>query len=221
MTPLVGVDIGTSATKALAVDRHGRVVGRAECCYGTRRPRPGFSEQDPEDWVRAASQALSEIGRVRPAGLAFTGQMHGLVLLDGHGQVLRPAILWNDGRAGAERRLIEARVGLRRLLDLVANRPMPGFTAPSLLWVRENERELSRKVSGYARRSKAHPSPRAHATKQPPPWGPVYTQTGRSALLWERPVCSHSCGRHRPQRTSTVDCKRCAPARPRCGRRWG
>src|SRR5579859_938155 len=146
MTPLVGVDIGTSATKAVAVDRHGSVLRKAERAYATSRPQPGFSEQNPEDWVLAARQVLSEIGTVRPAGLAFTGQMHGLVLLDGRGRVLRPAILWNDGRAGAERRLIEQRLGLRRLLDLVANRPMPGFTAPSLLWVRENEPETWRKV---------------------------------------------------------------------------
>jgi xylulokinase len=146
MTPLVGVDIGTSATKVLAINRHGRVVRKAECPYRTVQPRPGFSEQDPEDWVQAASQALSDIATSRPAGLAFTGQMHGLVLLDGHGRLLRPAILWNDNRAAAERRLVEERIGLRRLLELVGNRPMPGFTAPSLLWVREHETEIWRQI---------------------------------------------------------------------------
>lgn len=146
MTAFVGLDVGTSGTKALAIDRRGRVLACAERSHATQRPQPGFSEQDPEDWVGSATQALHDLGEARPAGLACSGQMHGLVLLDGRGRVLRPAILWNDGRAAAQRAEIEELVGTSRLLSLVANRPMPGFTAPSLLWVRRHEPEIWEQV---------------------------------------------------------------------------
>jgi xylulokinase len=146
MTAFVGLDVGTSGTKALVMDRRGRVLACAERSHETTHPQPGFSEQDPEDWVRSAMQALHDLGEARPAGLACSGQMHGLVLLDGRGSVLRPAILWNDGRAAAQRAEIEELVGTSRLLSLVANRPMPGFTAPSLLWVRGHEPEIWEQV---------------------------------------------------------------------------
>ncbi len=146
MPTFVGLDVGTSGTKALAVDRRGHVLACAERSHATSRPQPGFSEQDPEDWVRSATQALHDVGQTRPTGLACSGQMHGLVLLDGRGRVLRPAILWNDGRAAAERREIEELVGASRLLSLVANRPVPGFTAPSLLWVRRHEPDIWERV---------------------------------------------------------------------------
>jgi len=146
MERFVGVDVGTSGTKAVAVDREGRALARSKAPHSSRHPRPGFSEQDPEDWVRSATAALREIAPGPWAGIAFTGQMHGLVLLDGRGRVLRPAILWNDGRSAAERRQIETTIGTARLLDLVANLPIPGFTASSLLWVREHEPEVWRKA---------------------------------------------------------------------------
>ncbi|HET8815042.1 MAG TPA: xylulokinase [Solirubrobacterales bacterium] len=146
MERFVGVDVGTSGTKVVAIDREGRPLARAKAPHSSSHPRPGFSEQDPEDWVRSATRALGEIGPEPWSGLAFTGQMHGLVLLDGRGRVLRPAILWNDGRSAAERGQIEASVGRARLLDLVANLPIPGFTASSLLWVREHEPEVWKKA---------------------------------------------------------------------------
>jgi xylulokinase len=146
MTPFVGIDIGTSGTKVLAVDQNGRVVGGGEHSHQTSHPQPGFSEQDPEQWISSARAALGQLGTVRPAGIAVTGQMHGLVLLDSHDRLLRPAILWNDGRAASQRRWIEDRVGVARLLELAANRAMPGFTASSLLWVREHEPETFRRV---------------------------------------------------------------------------
>lgn len=146
VTSFVGIDVGTSGTKALAIDREGRVVGRGECSHQTIRARPGYSEQDPDVWVRAAEAALGSLSTGNAAGWALTGQMHGLVLLDAQQRVLRPAILWNDGRAGAERRAIEERIGRTRVLDFVANRSLPGFTASSLLWVREHEPALWSRV---------------------------------------------------------------------------
>lgn len=121
-------------------------MGSAARSYLVSRPADGFCEQDPDEWVRAADEALGDLAVSGPAGLAFTGQMHGLVLLDAEHRVLRPAILWNDGRAGAQRRLIEEQCGRQALLDLVANVPMPGFTTPSLLWVRDHEPEVWEQV---------------------------------------------------------------------------
>jgi xylulokinase len=135
---LVGIDVGTTAVKALAIDEAGAVVGRAIASYPLSTPRPGWAEQEPEDWWRAAQQALDEL-RVRPAAIGLTGQMHGLVALDSADRVIRPAILWNDGRTQRQCAAIEATVGLDRLIALTGNRALAGFTAPKLLWLRDNE----------------------------------------------------------------------------------
>jgi xylulokinase len=147
VTVLVGLDVGTTGAKALAVSPDGAVVGRAEEEYRLSTPRPGWAEQDPEDWWRASERALARLGGVEVAGIGLSGQMHGLVLLDGRGRVLRPAILWNDQRTGRECAEIEARVGLRRLVELTGNRALTGFTAPKLLWVRNNEPEVYERVA--------------------------------------------------------------------------
>ena len=135
MTALVGIDVGTSGVKALALSPEGEIVGRAETSTRSRSRRPGWAEQDPEDWWRATEAALARPRR-RPASIGFSGQMHGLVALDERDQVLRPAILWNDQRTAAECAEIEARVGLERLIELTGNRALTGFTAPKLLWLR-------------------------------------------------------------------------------------
>jgi xylulokinase len=140
MHPLVGLDVGTTAVKAIAVDERGDVVARAERGYPLSTPRPGWAEQDPDDWFRATETALGDLG-VDPAAIGFSGQMHGLVCLDDADRPLRPAILWNDQRTGAECAEIEERLGLRRLLELTGNRALPGFTAPKLLWLRKHEPE--------------------------------------------------------------------------------
>ena len=124
--------------KALALSRAGEVVARAERPYPLSTPRPGWAEQDPEDWWRATEAALAELG-VEPAAIGLSGQMHGLVVLDGADRVLRPAILWNDQRTAAECAEIEERVGLERLVELTGNRALTGFTAPKLLWLRRHE----------------------------------------------------------------------------------
>jgi xylulokinase len=95
------VDVGTTGVKAVALSPDGDVVGVAEEEYALSLPRPGWAEQDPEDWVRASERALASLG-VEPASVGLTGQMHGLVLLDADDAVLRPAILWNDQRTSAE-----------------------------------------------------------------------------------------------------------------------
>ena len=145
MTSLVGLDIGTTGVKALKLSEDGAVVGRADEEYPLSTPRPGWAEQDPDDWVRAAEAALDAVGAGRSIGLS--GQMHGLVCLDSHQRVLRPAILWNDQRTGAECAEIEARLGLERLVELTGNRALPGFTAPKLLWLRRHEPEVYDRIA--------------------------------------------------------------------------
>jgi xylulokinase len=135
---LVGLDVGTTGLKAVAISAAGAVVGTAEREYPLSSPRPGWSEQDPDDWVRASEEALAALG-VEPAAIGLSGQMHGLVALDASERVLRPAILWNDQRTAAECIEIEERVGLERLIALTGNRALTGFTAPKLLWLRNHE----------------------------------------------------------------------------------
>jgi len=143
---LVGVDVGTSAVKAIAVSPSGEVTARAERPVPISMPRPGWSEQDPEDWWQATEAALADLGAGPVAGIGLSGQMHGLVALDRAGRVLRPAILWNDQRTGAECAEIERRVGLERLIHLTGNRALTGFTAPKLLWIRRHEPELYARI---------------------------------------------------------------------------
>ncbi len=148
MTALVGLDVGTTGVKAVAVTPDGAVLARAEHGYPLSTPRPGWSEQDPEDWWRAAAAALAEVTEGREvAGIGLSGQMHGLVALDDADRVVRPAILWNDQRTAAECALIEETVGLERLIALTGNRALPGFTAPKLLWLRTHERAVYARIA--------------------------------------------------------------------------
>jgi xylulokinase len=136
---LVGLDVGTTSVKAVAVSSDGELIARAEEGYPLSAPRPGWSEQDPEDWWRASEAALAAVGAEASAGIGLSGQMHGLVTLDEADRVIRPAILWNDQRTAAECAEIERRIGLERLIRLSGNRALTGFTAPKLLWLREHE----------------------------------------------------------------------------------
>jgi xylulokinase len=153
MAHLIGLDIGTTAAKTLIVSEDGQVVASASVEYPIYAPRPNWSEQNPEDWWRAAVQsiraALAQAG-ISPCelkGMGLTGQMHGLVLLNGNGEVLRPAILWNDQRTAAECDWITQRVGFTRLMELVGNPALPGFTAPKILWVRQHEPDVYARVA--------------------------------------------------------------------------
>ncbi|HUK94582.1 MAG TPA: xylulokinase [Gaiellaceae bacterium] len=135
----VGLDVGTSGVKAVAVSPEGEVLSRAEEQYPLSTPAPGWSEQDPVDWWRASEAALAAVGAEGAAGIGLSGQMHGLVALDGEDEVIRPAILWNDQRTSAECEEIERRIGIAPLIRLTGNRALTGFTAPKLLWLREHE----------------------------------------------------------------------------------
>ena len=146
MTILVGLDVGTTGVKALALSPDGEIVARAERGYRLSSPRPGWSEQDPVDWWRASREALAEVGAEGAAEICISGQMHGLVVLDGAERVVRPAILWNDQRTAAKCAEIEERVGLERLISLTGNRALAGFTAPKLLWLRTHEPESYSRV---------------------------------------------------------------------------
>jgi xylulokinase len=139
---LVGLDVGTTGVKAIAISPRGDVLARAEEEYPLSIPEPGWAEQDPEDWWRASERALEAVGAKDAAAVGLTGQMHGLVLLDASDRVLRPAILWNDQRTAAECAEIEERIGLERLIELTGNRALTGFTAPKLLWVRRHEPDI-------------------------------------------------------------------------------
>ncbi len=146
---LVGIDIGTSSAKGLAVDpESGRVLATVEREYPVSSPHIGWSEQAPEDWISAARDVLAGLRAASPEilGIGFSGQMHGLVCLDAGGAVIRPAILWNDQRSAPQCQALEAGDGKARLLRLTGNRALPGFTAPKVLWMRENEPELYARI---------------------------------------------------------------------------
>jgi xylulokinase len=140
---LVGLDVGTSGVKGVAISHDGTIVAEAEASYPLSTPRPGWAEQDPEDWWRGTQDVLSRLPQ-GPVGLS--GQMHGLVALDAQDRVLRPAILWNDQRTAAECTEIEQRVGLDRLIAITGNRALTGFTAPKLLWLRNHEPETYARI---------------------------------------------------------------------------
>jgi xylulokinase len=147
MTRLIGLDVGTSSTKGVAIDQTGAVLAVAERGHRLSTPRPGWSEQDPDDWWRAAVGVLEELDAAGSAGIGLSGQMHGLVALDAADRPLRPAILWNDGRTQAQCEEIEARVGLERLVELTGNRALAGFTAPKLLWLAEHEPDVHARIA--------------------------------------------------------------------------
>jgi xylulokinase len=146
---LYGIDVGTTSLKGIALDESGSVLTRAEAPYSLITPRPGWVEQDPEEWWRAAETVLDRLrdGAGAPAGIGLTGQMHGLVALDSRDRVIRPAILWNDQRTSAEAAQIEDAIGVQSLVALTGNRALPGFTAPKLLWLRRAEPEHFERIA--------------------------------------------------------------------------
>ena len=148
MTALVGLDVGTSGVKAVALSPDGEVLVTASQGYPLSTPHAGWSEQDPEDWWEAAQAALAEVAEgCDVAGIGLSGQMHGLVPLDGDDRVIRPAILWNDQRTAVECAEIESRIGAERLVELTGNRALTGFTAPKLLWLRRHEPDAYARIA--------------------------------------------------------------------------
>jgi xylulokinase len=145
---LVGIDVGTTGVKAIAVSPEGAVLATATRAYALSTPRPGWAEQGPDEWWTAAEAALAEVSAGRDVrGIGLSGQMHGLVVLDAADRVIRPAILWNDQRTAAECVEIEERVGRDRLVELTGNRALTGFTAPKLLWLRRHEPESYARIA--------------------------------------------------------------------------
>ena len=151
MNYYIGIDLGTSAVKLLMVDDAGAIVKSTSREYPLYFPHPGWSEQNPEDWWNAVQDGLKELtegidaGNI--AGIGCGGQMHGLVILDRDDRVIRPAILWNDGRTAQEVDYLNNVIGKEKLSALTANIAFAGFTAPKLLWVKKNEPENFRRIA--------------------------------------------------------------------------
>ncbi len=150
---LLGIDVGTGGTRAVLLDDAGRVLGAATAEHAEMAsPQLGWAEQDPRDWWRAARAALKDCvaqtntNASEIAAIGLSGQMHGLVMLDAAGEVVRPALIWCDQRTEEECRAITERVGAKRLIDLVANPALTGFTLPKIWWVRAHEPELWSRV---------------------------------------------------------------------------
>src|SRR6204780_4604557 len=149
----LGMDVGTSGTRAVLVDEQGRVVSSASEEHAPfRTPHPGWAEQDPEDWWRAALIAIRAAIAAAPepkqqiAGVGLTGQMHGAVLLDKDGLVLRPSLIWCDTRTQPECDWLHAKIGYEKLIELTCNPALPNFTLTKLLWVKTHEPAIFAKI---------------------------------------------------------------------------
>ena len=147
----IGIDLGTSAVKLLLVDQNGTILNEVTREYPLEFPQSGWSQQNPEDWETAVFAAIPELldgfDAAQVAGIGCGGQMHGLVVLDEQDNVIRPAILWNDGRTAAQTDYLNTVVGKETLAAHTANIAFAGFTAPKLLWMRENEPELFARIA--------------------------------------------------------------------------
>ena len=141
----IGVDLGTSAVKLLLMDENGKIQNIVSKEYPLYFPHPGWSQQSPQDWYDQTVQGIKELtakcDKSQVAGISFGGQMHGLVVLDENDEVIRPAILWNDGRTGKETDYLNNVIGKDKLSKYTANIAFAGFTAPKILWMKENEPE--------------------------------------------------------------------------------
>ncbi|WP_322506552.1 FGGY family carbohydrate kinase, partial [Anaerolinea sp.] len=152
MAYFLGIDVSTTGVKALLMDEQGQVMGTANTEQPLYTPYPLWSEQNPLDWWNGAVNSIrtvlsqSGVDGSQVLGIGLTGQMHGLTLLDEEGNVLRPAILWNDQRTAQQCDEIRARLGKSRLIQITGNDALNGFTAPKILWVRENEPEVYARV---------------------------------------------------------------------------
>ena len=151
MSYFLGIDSSTTATKALLIDEGGQVVHVAASEYGYDIPHPLWSEQEPHLWwdatVNTIRQVVADVDPAAVRGIGLTGQMHGLVLLDKDGDVLRPAILWNDQRTEAQCDEIRRRLGKDRLIQITGNDALTGFTAPKILWVQQEEPQIYEQVA--------------------------------------------------------------------------
>jgi len=147
----IGIDLGTSAVKLLLMDETGKIHNIVSKEYPISFPHPGWSEQNPEDWFAQSMEGMKELiaecDKSQVAGIGFGGQMHGLVALDADNQVIRPAILWNDGRTTKETEYLNEVIGRETLSKYTANIAFAGFTAPKILWMKENEPDKFARIS--------------------------------------------------------------------------
>ena len=147
----IGIDLGTSAVKLLLMDEKGKIHNIVSKEYPLYFPHAGWAEQDPYDWYEQCSLGIKELiadcDRSLVAGISFGGQMHGLVVLDENDEVIRPAILWNEGRTGKETDYLNQVIGKNKLSEYTANIAFAGFTAPKILWMRANEPDNFSKIS--------------------------------------------------------------------------
>lgn len=147
----IGIDLGTSSVKLLLMEEDGTIKNSVSKEYPLYFPHPGWSEQSPNDWWNAVCEGISELilnlDRNKVAGISFGGQMHGLVILDEEDQVIRPAILWNDGRSTEETEYLNTVIGKEKLTEYTANIAFAGFTAPKILWVKDKEPDNFNKIS--------------------------------------------------------------------------
>lgn len=147
----IGVDLGTSAVKLILMQADGTIKHVVSKEYPLYFPKPGWSEQNPADWwngvVEGIKELTKDVDQSQVAGISFGGQMHGLVILDEKDEVIRPAILWNDGRTGKETKYLNEVIGKDKLSSYTANIAFAGFTAPKILWVKENEPENFEKIA--------------------------------------------------------------------------
>ncbi|MBQ9967925.1 MAG: xylulokinase [Oscillospiraceae bacterium] len=147
----IGIDLGTSACKLLLVDEKGQILNEVTKEYPLEFPKPGWSQQAPEDWKKAVMEGVPELLKgfdgAQVAGIGAGGQMHGLVVLDENDDVIRPAILWNDGRTAKQVDYLNGEITKEKLSKLTANIAFAGFTAPKILWMQENEPENFKKIA--------------------------------------------------------------------------
>ena len=148
---LLGIDIGTSATKTVLFDHAGKPVSGASAEYPLYQPKHGWAEQEPTDWWNAVCEpvknVITGIAASEIDGIGLSGQMHGLVLLDGEERLLRRSIIWCDQRTGAQAQKLNDLIGEKQLIEITANPALTGFTAAKILWVKENEPEIWGKVA--------------------------------------------------------------------------
>ncbi len=152
MDYFIGLDVGTTGAKAILIDGEGKVAGTASSGYPMYNPKPLWSEQNPEDWWQAVqvsfrriiSESKVDTGAIK--GIGLTGQMHGLVMLDKEGKILRPCIMWNDQRTSKECEEITSVIGFDNLLRITGNAVLPGFTAPKIMWIKKNEPDIFSRV---------------------------------------------------------------------------
>ena len=149
----LGMDVGTGGTRAVIVDETGKLISGASSPHAPfRTPHPGWAEQDPEDWWRAAQDAIRKALAAAPelrqpvAAIGLTGQMHGAVMLDVNGQVLRPSLIWCDTRTQPECDWLTQKIGYERLIELTCNPALPNFTLTKLLWVKTHEPQIFAKI---------------------------------------------------------------------------